>query len=524
MTFRSVLSLCPVAALAVAAAPGLAEAGCPEVLAALGDHVADASCVDSPDLTTNLAATTPANNSLPGLPVGAFTPDTDRNVISPDAPDRTPITRAVPGLQITGRFADDPTGQARFLLRLPHRWNGRLVVAGASGTRSEHNGDFAWSDFVLQAGYAYASQNKGVLNLEITSLGSPTPPTGGPAGSCRLNPASQIWVHFFANDETKSFEQWTHYMIEDARLAQRAVAAAYRRRARHTYAVGTSNGGYQVRRALEQAPELFDGGVDWEGTFIDPRGPNLLVDLPPVIANFPAYAASGFDARSPAARAIEAAGYPPDLINRSGASFWGLHWSQFWEVTQCQWQKRFDPTFETYPGSPGETQGTGGYDFRSRVAADPTIAARLAAVATTGRLRRPLITVTGTMDALLPIQRGARAYEALVRRAGRHGAADDDARVDGDDDDDDDERASWRRGRDPQYRLYEVQNGNHIETFKQTFPELELIQPHAQRAFELMVDHVERGAQLPPSQCVPRGGVIAGRPAQAGHCAELLVR
>jgi hypothetical protein len=29
------------------------------------------------------------------------------------------------------------------------------VVAGASGTRSEFNGDFVWSDYVVQKGYAY---------------------------------------------------------------------------------------------------------------------------------------------------------------------------------------------------------------------------------------------------------------------------------------------------------------------------------------------------------------------------------
>jgi len=29
---------------------------------------------------------------------------------------------------------------------------------------------------------------------------------------------------------------------------------------------------------------VFDGGVDWEGTFIDPQGPNLLTDLPPAQA------------------------------------------------------------------------------------------------------------------------------------------------------------------------------------------------------------------------------------------------
>jgi hypothetical protein len=506
--------------LGLAVAADRADADCAAIVAALGDRVADTTCVESADLTTANAATTPADNSI-GLATGAFTPTTDRGVIAPDAPDRTSIVRAVPGLQITGRFADDPTGEARFLLRLPADWNGRLVVAGASGTRSEHNGDFAWSDYVVQKGYAYASQNKGVLNLSIVSLASPTQPATDPL-SCRLNPASQIWVHFFDNDPAKSFTQWTQYMLEDARLARRAVAAQYHRPARFTYAVGTSNGGYQVRRAVEEAPELFDGGVDWEGTFIDPRGPNLLIDLPPAITNFGAYAASGFDANSTAAHNIQAAGYPPDLVSGT-TSLWGLYWGQFWEVTQCQWQKRFDPTFATYPGGVNDIDGTGGYDFAARTAADRSIAKSLAQVATTGRIRRPLITVAGTMDALLPIQRDARAYEALVR-AGCRGDCDDDDRDhrgrddrsrDRDDRDDHDRRAA--------FRLYEVQNGNHIETFKNTFPQLELIQPHAQRAFDLLVEHVEHDARLPPSQCIPRGGAIAGRPAAPGHCAQLLV-
>jgi hypothetical protein len=522
MTLHKALSLPPLLGLSIAASIAAsilasasasawaAPADCHAVLAALGDRVADATCVDSADLTTANPATTPADNSIAGLPAGAFTPTTDRGVISPDAPDRTPISRAVPGLELRGRFAGDPTGQARWLLRLPADWNGRLVVAGASGTRSEDNGDFAWSDYVVQKGYAYASQNKGVLNLQIVSLASPTAPD---ATACRLNPASQIWVRFFDDDPAKPFTQWTQYLLEDARLARRAVEVNYHRPPRFTYAVGTSNGGYQVRRAVEQAPELFDGGVDWEGTFIDPRAPNLLIDLPPAIANFPAYVASGFDPNSLAAHNIQAAGYPPDLVS-GAASLWGLYWTQFWEVTQCQWQKRFDPAFTTYPGGLNDIDGTGGYDYAGRAAADPAIAQRLAQVATTGRIRRPLITVAGTMDALLPIQRGARAYEALVRRAcddhdhGRGRGHD----CDGDRDD---------HGR-PAYRLYEVQNGNHIETFRRTFPQLELIQPHAQRAFDLLVDHVEHHTSLPPSQCIPRGGAIASGPAQPGHCAQLL--
>ena len=497
------LRICFTALVAVTIPASAVAATCAQVLNALSGVLvtATATCFVSPDLTTNNPATTPANNSLPGWPPFAFTPQTDRNVISPNPPNRTPITKAVPGLQIDAYFADDPTGEARFLIRLPDDWNGNLVVAGASGTRSEFNGDFSWSDYVVQKGYAYASQNKGVLNLRIAAV-SVTPPPTDPL-ACRLNPASTVWVHFYDNDPEKPFTQWTQYMISAAQAARLAVKSAYNHFPTQTYAVGTSNGGYQVRRAMEEAPDLFDGGVDWEGTFIDPNGPNILIDLPPAIKNFPDYVASGFDPNSQAAQNILAAGYPPDIVLSPTllGSLWGNYWNQFWEVTQCQWQKRFDPDWQTYFDGLNDVTGTGGYDYFARVALDPPIAAQVGAVATTGKIKKPLITVSGTMDALLPIKRGARAYETVVNAS----------------------RLGNNQQREAQFRLYEVQNGNHIETFKDTFTQLEFIQPHAQKAFDLLVAHVESNAALPPSQCIPRGGAIAGAPSQPGHCASLLV-
>jgi len=125
----------------------------------------------------------------------------------------------------------------------------------------------------------------------------------------------------------------------------------------------------------------------------------------------------------------------------------------------------------------------------------------VAKIATTGKIKNPLVTVAGTMDALLPIDRHARAYQAKVM----------------------DSRKGHGEHRNAQYRLYEVQNGNHIETFRNFFPQLEFIQPHAHRAFDLLVDHVENRAALPPDQCVPRRGSILPTPSQPGHCAALFV-
>ena len=477
-------------AMVAAATSAAAASRCDQLLARLGNQVvnaADTACFESPDLTTANPNTTPADNSLPGLPAFAFTPQTDCSVISPSPPNRTPITKAVPGIQLDARISDDPTGEARILFRLPNQWNGKLVVAGASGTRSEFNGDFAWSDYVVQQGYAYVSQNKGVLNLYLTTA---TDPLG-----CRLNPSSAVFVHFYDNDPGQPFTRWTDFMIEATRIGRNAVTANYGRYPSRTYAVGTSNGGYQVRRALEVAPELFDGGIDWEGTYVDPVAPNLLSALPPARLNFPDYVSSGYAPTSTAAENIVLSGYPPDIVSAPN-TLWTSYWTEFWEVTFCQWQKRLDPTYDTY------VSGTGTYSYVDRLSASD-VGAQLAAITTTGDIGKPLITLAGTMDALLPINLNARAYERAVAAA----LSDRD----------------HIQHQPPAYRLYEVQNGNHIETYKDTFPHLELIQPHAQHAFDLLTESVEHASALPPDQCIPRGGSIAASPTQPGHCAELFV-
>ena len=430
----------------VAATSAAAASRCDRLLSLLGQQVinaADTTCFESPDLTTANPNTTPADNSLPGLPAFAFTPQTDRSVISPSPPNRTPITKAVPGIQLDARISNDPTGEARILFRLPNQWNGKLVVAGASGTRSEFNGDFAWSDYVLQQGYAYVSQNKGVLNLYLTTAADPL--------GCRLNPASTVFVHFYDNDPGQPFTRWTDFMIEATRIGKNAITANYGRFPSRTYAVGTSNGGYQVRRALETAPELFDGGVDWEGTYVDPVAPNLLSALPPAILNFPDYVSSGYAPTSTAAENIVLSGYPPDIVSPPN-TLWTSYWTEFWEVTFCQWQKRLDPTYDTY------VSGTGTYSYVDRLSVSD-VGAQLAAITTTGDIGKPLITVAGTMDALLPINLNARAYERAVAAALS-----------------DRDHTQHQR---PAYRLYEVQNGNHIETYKDIFPRLELLEPHA---------------------------------------------
>src|SRR2546426_672413 len=126
--------------------------------------------------------------------------------------------------------------------------------------------------------------------------------------------------------------------------------------------------------------------------------------------------------------------------------------NNYWDVTTCVFAKELDPA---YQGAPEE------YDYAARLKPFH-LSQRVKRIATDGDIRKPLITLQGTMDALLPINRHARPFRNAVVAAGR---------------------AS-------QHRLYEVQNGNHIERYRQSccnFTQLEFLQPHVHDSFRRLV-------------------------------------
>ena len=483
-------------ALLAAIAPAVfSQDPCDQIRLALLADTQDLQCVSSPDLTTANQNTTPQDNSRAGLPPSAFTPRTDAQAVSPDAPARTPLTRAVPGLQITGAMIDDI--DARWVLRLPESWNGKIVVGVPGGLRSEFMGDYIFSDFVVQQGYAYASTNKGTLNFFFTA-----PLTDSLA--CRLSPppaaTSAAYVHFYLAEPKDTITEWFRRTREVTELARAAVETYYERSAERTYLMGISNGGHVVRRLMAESPQLYDGGIDWEGVYWAPGGPNILIDLPAALRPYRDYALSGFNRSSSAHQAIVAAGYPPDIranpptpantFSPIVGSLYETHANNYWDVTTCVFAKELDPAYD------GEPQD---YDYLAR--RQPFhLSPRIAKISTGGSIARPLITIQGTMDSLLPIQHHARPFRDGVVAAGRADL----------------------------HRLYEVQNGNHIERYRQTccnFTQLEFLQPHVHDSFNRLVGWVESGIAPPASQCIPRGGAIIDNPAVNGppeRCAVLL--
>ncbi|WP_372907147.1 tannase/feruloyl esterase family alpha/beta hydrolase [Saccharopolyspora indica] len=298
-----------------------------------------------------------------------------------------PAPAAVPGRQIDGYFPDTSTTNtnhgwnhdAQFVLRLPARWNGGLVVSGSPGNRRQYANDRAIADHVLAAGYAFAATDKGNTGAEFFTDGD--------------RPGDAV-------------AEWNHRVTELTTAAKITAWRHYGRPVSRTIAAGMSNGGYLVRWQLENRPWLYDGGIDWEGTLWTQRD-NLFTFLPAALRAHPA----GDE------RAVLAAGFAP------GSQFlWDYHHRVYWDLTQRIYREEFDPGFDgdRQAGIPFCRSGTPDCDADYDYAARPAEVHRaVERIALTGRIGKPLITLHGTLDALLPISRSSDVYAGMVAATGR---------------------------------------------------------------------------------------------------------
>jgi hypothetical protein len=318
----------------------------------------------------------------------------------------------VPGTQIDGYFPDTSTGDtnhgwnhdSQFVIRLPDKWNGGLVVAGSPANRETYANDFTISDWALARGYAYAATDKGNTGLTFYRDGA--------------SPGDAV-------------AEWNHRVSQLALAAKATVWQRYGKLPRRTIAAGQSNGGYLVRWQLENRPWLFDGGVDWEGVLWTTAGPNLLTFLPPALRAYPAGDTAG----------MNAAGFATET-----QLLWDFHYRTYWDLTQRIYREEFDPAYDgdTEAGTPFCASGTPGcdtdYDYSTRPA---SVRQAVAKVALTGNIKRPLITVHGTLDALLPIGKDSDVYAQMIGDKHRSGL----------------------------FRYYRVEGGNHVDGLVATSPD-----------------------------------------------------
>jgi len=238
------------------------------------------------------------------------------------------------------------------------------------------------------------------------------------------------------------------------------------------YMAGISNGGYLTRWQLENRPDLYDGGLDWEGTLFRADGPNLFTYLPTALKNYPAYAATGDQA---AHDAMIDAGFAP------GSEFlWPFHYSVYWDVTQRWYREEVDPAWDgdLKAGVPFCASGTAhcdaDYDYASRPQA---VKDAVRSIELTGRIGKPLVTIHGTLDTLLPIATDSDVYDRLI-----------DA-----------------QGAGERHRYYRIADGTHTDGLYAAFPDrLRPLLPCARSAFGVLTDWVEQGVEPPADSTYPR--------------------
>ena len=343
----------------------------------------------------------------------------------------------VSGLQIDGYFPDDSRTNtnnghdhdSQFVLRLPDEWNGKLVITGASGNRPQYGNDFIISDWLLDQGYAFASTDKGNTGEEFYETGE--------------NPGDSV-------------AEWNYRVEELTRASKTVVERYYSQGLQFTYITGISNGGYLARYALEKTPELYDGAVDWEGNLFRAQGPNLLTYLPPAVKNYPDYADTGDEE---AFRAITEAGFPAE-----SEFLWEKYFDTYWKLSLEGFREEFDPDYE-------EAEEEYDYFVRPREVRDA-----VARVQNTGEIGKPMITLHGTLDALLPIGESSDVYRDLVEAAGRSNL----------------------------HSYFVIEDGNHVDGFYDDYPDrLRPILPCYRAAFEALEETVEANKPLPPGGFLP---------------------
>jgi hypothetical protein len=311
-----------------------------------------------PDLTTHSARAD-----------GSIAPDALHIVTTKDA--WTPLEAPVPGLLISGTLPEDH--HARFLLRLPRDWNGRLVVAAASGITDENTYDVYFSDYLVSRGYAFAATDKGMRRtvLDGTTVLMPMIPES-------------------------SVARWASRLEALAALSKELAAKHRGRAPERTYAAGLSNGGFIARRAAESASGLFDGALEISGVLWRADRGNLLRELPAAL------------------RATKEEPWDLAALEKLGFAAGGrwdpvlaMYRAVYWEASLGIFVADLDPAYE----GPLED-----YDLDARPAA---VRERIEGFQNTGDLRVPLISLSGERDYLISCAGHARAYEELVRARGK---------------------------------------------------------------------------------------------------------
>jgi pimeloyl-ACP methyl ester carboxylesterase len=328
------------------------------------------------------------------------TVDTDERVMTP-----------VPHRYLHGVIPDD----AKFQLALPENWNGKLIIfsRGFSGTELTTG---AYKTTALEKGYAFAASDEGWNRVTI------------------------------AKEPEDSYDESKRRLHELTRYARQVLTAHYKRDASRTLMIGGSNGGHHTKWMIESYPDMFDGGLAGFGfnsqvsqwgsiatvlqhyAIIEPRIDDIISKRA---------ADSKWDpAHTPLTPPLtpEQLGALKQLYDIPASMPNGFRYNVGrWPGSEAQWKSnhdalvgylrdsmpRFDPSFNPQGGALTDDELPLWDPSRSPRA----VQKELRKLDLSGNLKRPIIIMHGTADAIVSPGE-ADGYRALVeRRLGRERAA-----------------------------------------------------------------------------------------------------
>lgn len=372
----------------------------------------------------------------------------------------TPKTK-IAGTEVTGYFED-----CNFVIRVPEKWNGRLVIVGAPGFGDARSTDALISDYVLTkvdangASYAYAVCDKGTTGEAI------------PAPDGKIYPWAKAMNALSHKDD--SLAEWNQRFYQLTLASREVLQKMYNKAPEYTYLWGYSNGGYVTRYAMEHHPELYSGMIDWEGVLWRGHEENLISSLATAVNDWEVLKnkTATADAKKDALLSLNKLGVPAE-----SKELWALHGTAYWLPTLNLHRVKYDPEYKDrswweFLSHPEDYKD---YNWFKRTDAMK----RIAAIENTGKITKPTITIHGTWDVLLFPNVHAKAYADLVKK----------------------------NGEDSLYRIYMIEHGNHFDSLVHR-PGLDVentlqpLMPYVHQSFDALVKWVEQGVAAPESKTI----------------------
>lgn len=378
---------------------------------------------------------------------------------NPSRPEWTAPKGQVPGIQIKGIIGD-----AHFVMRVPDKWNGRLVVGAPGGTGSELSADQRLSDYILTKfdengnSYAYAYTDKSARGEIIPTIDG------------EIKKAWRGRTAFLHPENGHA--TWNKRMRELTLAAKATIEKLKGESPRYTYINGQSNGGYVTRYALEHDGELYDGGIDWMGVLWTPEVNNISIKTDQyralsVLRNPKATAEEKMAARAQY-NLPEASDFLIDKVMKGGRG-----------LLDDSLRMKYDPDWKfrdwsEYGQHPEDYEQ---YNWHER---PQSVKDSIKPFALTGDIKKPMITLHGTWDVQINPNYNSVYYSKMIEA----------------------------RGKGNLHRLYLIEHAHHSDAivgdpkFDKNH-EMQPILPYSHQAFDLLVNWVEKGIEPPASKNVP---------------------